>query len=175
MINKILLAHDGSHHARRAMDVAAEIAVKFAAELSIVHVLMHGRPAKELVRMAEIEHMVEYVHKKSLPHEAYSVGSAYDALNVNASGNRSIRVISALGDHLVTLAKNRCAELGATVGQTSVRSGDYGDEILDAATDFGSDMIVIGSRGLGVVGRTVLGSVSQKIVHHASQLVVVVK
>ena len=72
-------------------------------------------------------------------------------------------------------AEERCGELGVDVAETSVRSGDYADEIIEAAESAGADMIVIGSRGLGPVKRTVLGSVSQKVLHHATQTVVVVK
>ena len=36
-------------------------------------------------------------------------------------------------------------------------------------------MIVIGSRGLGKIRSAVLGSVSQKVIHNATQTVVVVK
>ena len=51
MIEKILLAVDGSQNAQRAINVAAELAEKLNAELSIVHVLMHDRPSEELVRV----------------------------------------------------------------------------------------------------------------------------
>ena len=62
-----------------------------------------------------------------------------------------------------------------TVANTSVRTGDYSDEIIDTATDLQCDMIVLGSRGLGSVKSAVLGSVTQKVIHHAAQTVVVVK
>ena len=54
MIEKTLLAYDGSENSRRALRVAAELSSKLKAELCIVHVLMHGRPSKELVRIAEV-------------------------------------------------------------------------------------------------------------------------
>tara|TARA_R110000787_G_scaffold67923_4_gene152031 strand:+ start:264 stop:791 length:528 start_codon:yes stop_codon:yes gene_type:complete len=175
MIGKILVAYDGSDPARRALDLAAELCKKLDAELSISHVLMHGRPSKELMRMAEIEHMVEQVHKEHLPDGIYSAGRAYDALSGATPENRSARIISALGDQLVAMAESRCAELGVTVANTSVRTGDYSDEIIDTATDLQCDMIVLGSRGLGSVKSAVLGSVTQKVIHHAAQTVVVVK
>jgi len=56
-----------------------------------------------------------------------------------------------------------------------VRKGDYAEEILNAAKEFDADMIVIGSRGLGLLKSTVLGSVSQKVLHHASCSVVTVR
>lgn len=175
MTSNILVAYDGSDPARRALDLAMELCKKLNAELSIVHVLMHGRPAKELVRMAEIEHMVEQVYKEHLPDAAYSSGHAYDALNIATQGAQNARILSALGDRLVEMAKSRCAEHGVKVVHSFVRTGDYSDGILEAAADATSDMIVIGSRGLGSLKAAILGSVTQKVLHHATQTVVVVK
>ena len=175
MIKKILMAHDGSDNGHRALDLAAELSSKLGAELSLVHVLMHGRPAKELVRMAEVEHMVETAHREFFPDVAYTSGGAFRALDAADLENRTGRVIAALGDQLMHRAEERCGDLGVKIAQTSIRSGDYADEIIEAAESASADMIVLGSRGLGPVKRTVLGSVSQKVLHHAPQTVVIVK
>lgn len=175
MIRKILLAYDGSDNARRALDVASELAVKFNAELSIIHVLMHGRPAKELVRMAEAEHMAERVQNTVTPGVTYAAGRAYDLFSTSNDSVGTMRVISAVGDHLLADAKTRAAELGVEAVQIIVRNGDYADEIIDAAAVQQADMIVLGSRGLGKIRGAVLGSVSQKVLHHADQTVVAVK
>nr|KAG5708768.1 hypothetical protein BaRGS_031922 [Batillaria attramentaria] len=42
-----------------------------------------------------------------------------------------------------------------------------GEAITKAATELGADMIITGTRGLGKIRRTILGSVSQYVVHHA--------
>ena len=175
MIKKILMAHDGSDNGHRALDLAAELSAKLGAELSLVHVLMHGRPAKELVRMAEVEHMVETAHREFFPDVAYTSGGAFRALDAADPENRTGRVIAALGDQLMPRAEERCGDLGVKIAQTSIRSGDYADEIIDAAESARADIIVLGSRGLGPVKRTVLGSVSQKYLHHAPQTVIIVK
>jgi nucleotide-binding universal stress UspA family protein len=52
--------------------------------------------------------------------------------------------------------------------------GDPATEIVVAAQDLGADLIVIGSRGRGFLGRVLLGSVSGHVVHHAHRAVVVV-
>ncbi len=52
--------------------------------------------------------------------------------------------------------------------------GDPATEIVVAGQDLGADLIVIGSRGRGFLGRVLLGSVSGHVVHHAHRPVLVV-
>lgn len=56
-----------------------------------------------------------------------------------------------------------------------VWEGDPGEVILNAAAAEDVDLIVVGSRGRGPVGRLLLGSVSDHIVRHADRPVVVVR
>lgn len=175
MIDKILLAVDGSKNAGRATDVAAELAHKLQAGLYIVHVMMHGRPSQELVRMAEVEHIVEEVHRVLSPGIAYVAGRHPQMLDLKTDEPSAVRVVTAIADQIVAGARTRAHELGADVVETSVRSGDYADEILDAANDFSADLVVLGSRGLGLVASTVLGSVSQKVLHNAQTSVLCVR
>lgn len=53
--------------------------------------------------------------------------------------------------------------------------GDPADEILAAAKAFEAELIVIGARSLGTVGRLVLGSVSTKVMHESESDVLIVK
>jgi nucleotide-binding universal stress UspA family protein len=55
-----------------------------------------------------------------------------------------------------------------------VWDGDPGEAIADAALAEGADLIVMGSHGRGPVSRLLLGSVSQRVVDHATCRVVVV-
>lgn len=64
---------------------------------------------------------------------------------------------------------------GAITAEAHLREGPAVDEILDLAEEIGADLIVIGSRGLGPVRRTVLGSVSEGVVHHATHPVLVLR
>ncbi|HEX2729770.1 MAG TPA: universal stress protein, partial [Rubrobacteraceae bacterium] len=64
---------------------------------------------------------------------------------------------------------------GGTVAQTHLRFGRPADEILDLAGELGVGMISVGSRGLGLVERLVLGSVSEDLVHRASCPVLVMR
>jgi len=49
----------------------------------------------------------------------------------------------------------------------AARTDHVAKEILDAATSFGADVIVVGSRGLGPLSEMLLGSVAHKVVHLA--------
>jgi len=151
------------------------LASKLKAELCIVHVLMYGRPPKELVRMAEVEHLVAQVEKTLSPALSVASGRPIELLNQSASDSQSARVISAMDELLIAYAQDTAKDMGAQVSEMSVRQGDYADEILEAADEMNIDLIVIGSRGLGMMRGAVLGSVSQKVFHHAAQTVVVVK
>ncbi|MGB4114774.1 MAG: universal stress protein [Yoonia sp.] len=175
MTNRILLAVDGSQNASRAIDLAAQLASKLNANLFIVHVLMHGRPAAELLHMAEVEHLVKEAQTVVSPGIAYVTGSHPELLGGSRTDPRTARLISVVGDQIVANAKIRCAEQGVKNIKTSVRIGDYAEEILNAAEQFNADMIVIGSRGLGLLKTAVLGSVSQKVLHHALCTVVTVR
>jgi nucleotide-binding universal stress UspA family protein len=57
----------------------------------------------------------------------------------------------------------------------AVEAGDPADEILLIAKKFDSDIILIGYKGYGKEGRFLLGSVTDKVVRHASRSVMVVR
>jgi nucleotide-binding universal stress UspA family protein len=54
-------------------------------------------------------------------------------------------------------------------------TGDPAEEIVATANDFDADLVVVGARGLGGMARVLLGSVSQKVLHHARCPVLIVK
>jgi nucleotide-binding universal stress UspA family protein len=54
------------------------------------------------------------------------------------------------------------------------REGDPADAILDLAEEVRSDLIVVGSKGLTDARRFLLGSVPNKVSHHAPCSVLIV-
>ncbi|XP_048732731.2 stress response protein NhaX-like [Ostrea edulis] len=60
-------------------------------------------------------------------------------------------------------------------GEVNRLFGDVGEEIVKRAACVNASLIITGSRGLGVIRRTVLGSVSDYVVQHANIPVIVFK
>ena len=66
----------------------------------------------------------------------------------------------------------RDAGIGA---QVYAREGDPADAILDVAEERGADLIVIGNKGMTGAKRFLLGSVPNKISHHAPCAVMIIR
>jgi len=58
-------------------------------------------------------------------------------------------------------------------GQIKTVYNKPGEAIVTAALDVRADMVVMGTRGMGTIRRTLLGSVSDYVVHHAHCPVIV--
>ena len=58
---------------------------------------------------------------------------------------------------------------------TRLETGQVADTIISVAKEEGSDLIVIGSRGLSAAKRFLLGSVSNSVSHHAPCPVLIVR
>jgi nucleotide-binding universal stress UspA family protein len=78
------------------------------------------------------------------------------------------------GAALVGACSEKLLEAGYHVTQVST-IGNPADEILKAAETHAADLIVTGAKGLGAVGRFLLGSVSTRVVQHAHCSVLVVR
>ena len=64
---------------------------------------------------------------------------------------------------------------GVTVKESHLKMAPAVDAILDVSEEIGADLIVVGSRGRGPIGRLLLGSVSEGVVHHATRPVLVLR
>jgi nucleotide-binding universal stress UspA family protein len=65
-------------------------------------------------------------------------------------------------------------EAGVTVN-TYARQGDPADAILDVAEERGADLIVVGNKGMTGAKRFLLGSVPNKVSHHAPCSVLIIR
>ena len=85
--------------------------------------------------------------------------------------------ISARMKEAETILENALKVVGEIPGEvhTEILEGPPAEAILDVAKTRKSDLIVMGSRGLGRLRGMLLGSQSQKVVQHASCPVLIVR
>lgn len=147
-ISHLLIATDGSPAARAIPDVLQRWNVLRGVQAEVLSVAPGDSPAYEL--------MVGL----------YTLGSAQtgeaQAELVEQSRRDADEVVASL-------------TASGIEGVAHVRSGDAADEIISAASEWGVDLIVTGSRGLGGLERLLLGSVARNVVLHARCSVLVVR
>jgi len=176
MKQHILVATDGSDAAMKAVDLVAELAARFEVPLTIGHVLQFGRPSKELKRMADVEHIVESVNRKSkLDFELLSGSGGGDIFATSRPASDTVRAITLIGEEILSRAADRARELGVKQVDTRTADDDPADGILKMADEVGADMIVVGHRGLGRLKTLLVGSVALKVTQHAACTVVTVR
>jgi len=67
------------------------------------------------------------------------------------------------------------AEAAGVAVRTYAREGDAADAILDVAEERGADLIVVGNKGMTGAKRFLLGSVPNKVSHHAPCSVLIIR
>jgi nucleotide-binding universal stress UspA family protein len=94
----------------------------------------------------------------------------------DAGGNleETRRQITSQAERLTAEVAETVRASGLTV-ETAVRDGDPRSVIIDEATEWDSDLIVVGSHGYSGIKRLLLGSVAQSVVSHAPCSVEVVR
>ena len=152
MINKILVATDSSAVSNRAVEMAAQMAEQYDAELHIIHVIRDMQIPFEIKEIPELE-----------PH-------AFESFN-NARGE----VMRKIAESVLRLAKKKAGKAGAHNIQTVIGTGDPATSILGLARRQKVDMIVIGTRGLGNLKGQILGSVSRKVSNNAETSCLIVR
>ena len=174
MFAKIAVATDGSSTAMRAVQVAAELAVKYESEVIILHVLMWEEPIKILKRMAIVEHIFDGESERQIADDDDSVQKILAELE-SRHIETDEKLITILGNKLVEQAKQKCREYGVDSVKGIILEGDYADQIVEAAKNTGADLIVLGARGLGQLEGLLKGSVSQAVARDVNATCLIVK
>lgn len=177
MIKTVLVATDGSNHAKKALSLAIDVAQKYKAKLVIVHALLgdaNSATLRKLVTRKELtkeqRHLLDH-YEIDMQMTLAGAGMEGPMLAVPASKDVLELVASQVLDHAKALA------VKGKIKQVTVRAiaGDAADGILEAARKDRANLIVLGTRGYGELKGWILGSVSHKIAAEARCPVLTVK
>lgn len=173
----ILVAVDGSDHSHRAVELAADIAVRYDAKLVLVHAV-DARPLSDGERrLAEAEYANRIEPRMAaggiVDSRATGPGGVGPIFRQHAETGLIIR--TALGEGLLEAASRDAKEKGVTDVDTILNNGEAADVILDTAEKQKANLIVIGSRGQGDLKSLILGSVSHKVANRSDINVITVK
>ena len=173
MISNIVIATDGSSSAQKALNTAIDLAEKYDAKLTLVHVLTHDHPSSEMRRMLEVEHLEEPIPDQK--NKSVGISSAIGRLLKAGIDSKEYRAVTVLGEQIVNTASKKAKKAGVKDIEAVVRDGDYANSILEVADSIDADMIVVGRRGLSKLKGFVTGSVSHKVSQRANCSVLTVK
>jgi nucleotide-binding universal stress UspA family protein len=145
LFKRIVVGTDGSDTASEAVREAIELAKPLGADLEIVSAFEPVPRDRLREEASEIPGDI-----------AYAVGPRED-VNV-----------------VLDAAAGRAREVGLEAS-THPREGDPADAILDVAEETGADLVIVGNKGMTGARRFLLGSVPNKISHHAPCSVLIVR
>ena len=146
LYKKILVAVDGSDHAKHALNYALDSADKWGAELVILTVVPPISPfiyssEFDSTYIPELEDNIRKSHQKILRESAEQVNNKHLEIKV----------------------------------ETRLEEGRPSDVIVETAREEDVDLIVMGSRGLGGITGWVLGSTSRHVVEVCTKPILIVK
>ena len=146
-MKKMLVAYDGSDASKKAIDMVMKCANK-EDEVTLLTVV----PA-ELAESSFTKMLLPTIDLSSVVKSGSFKDKARDSLS------KIVKQIETIVDNV----------------NIAVEDGDPADEILITAKKTDADIIVLGYKGYGKEGRFLLGSVTDKVVRHASVSVMVVR
>ncbi|WP_354700743.1 Universal stress protein [Paraconexibacter sp. AEG42_29] len=146
MFGSIVVGTDGSETAATAVDEAVALAKALGAKLEIVS-------AYEPVAAERLRE-----ERSQVPGDLQWMVSAREDVD------GTLRAAAAVA-----------ADAGVQTVAVHARQGDPADAILDVAEEQGSDLIVVGNKGMTGAKRFLLGSVPNKVSHHAPCSVLIVR
>lgn len=148
---KILIAYDGSDCAEAALDDLQRAGLPSVAEALVMSVTEIWLPAP--------------------PPSAYEIVEQARAVHVPADITRVYSKRSPAVEEALSLAERAAARLRTNFPKWKVESvasvGSPGKELISKADAWQPDLVVVGSHGRSMLGRLVLGSVSQGVLTYA--------
>lgn len=145
---KILLATDGSDFSKAAIEKCCQMVVK---------------PENTAIKVISVYQ--SYLPLDTFPQTEEYCQELEDALHEQAEENTQEAVE----------AIRECYPDAKLELTTQVIMGATDQEIIETAKNWDADLIVVGSHGRGFWGRTMIGSVSDSVIHHAPCSVLVAR
>ena len=146
MFRSIVVGTDGSETADKAVREAAQLAIQLDAALDLVSAY-------------------EPVSNQRLREEARQVP---EDLQWMVTPREDV-------DATLRKAQEEATEMGVKEVRIFPREGDPADAILDVAEERKADLIVVGNKGMTGAKRFLLGSVPNKVSHHAPCSVLIIR
>jgi nucleotide-binding universal stress UspA family protein len=145
MFARIVVGTDGSETAKRAVQEATQLAKQTGASLDIVSAF-EPVPSSRL-REERLQAPSDIEH---------AVNPQEDVNGILAEAERDV------------------TDSGVKI-RTFARQGEAADAILDVAEEENADLIVVGNKGMTGAKRFLLGSVPNKVSHHAPCSVLIIR
>lgn len=135
-----LVAIDGSKHAEIAVKWFKDNIYKEGDHVLLVHAIDH-------------RHSMAYGSVAMMPGNPEAIAQQFRGEEKKA-------------EHVMVQYKQKCIDMGMPA-EILKAYGEAGEAIVGVAHDKKADLIVCGCRGLGTIRRTIMGSVSDYVVHHS--------
>jgi len=146
MFSSIVVGTDGSDTAQTAVDEAVALAGAIGAALHIVSAYEPVAADRLRVQRSEVPSDLQWM------------------VNPREDVDAALQVAAAAAE-----------AGGVAVVATHARQGDPADAILDVAEEQGADLVIVGNKGMTGAKRFLLGSVPNKVSHHAPCSVLIVR
>lgn len=167
MFKTILLATDGSAHAKRAAKVAADLAATYGASLTIMTVSPTLLSVDEAASAPQAKYFSKSIKNdiKKMRDIIESVAMSDDVMYTSIPAPRS--AVKAIADVILNDAEKNAEDKKVKNIVRVTAIGNPARELLKQAGKSKADLIVMGTRGLSDISGLVLGSVSHKVIHLA--------
>ena len=169
---KVLVAIDGSPHAKLALHSAVSIASQYDASLTVCHVKETGPIPKALSALCDSDTESAFL----LPNIArdmsgkLAIADRHGHFETDEEGVRE-----ALAQFLVNQAMQFAKDAGIKKVSSKIETGPPADSILRCVSANGIDLIVLGRRGLSELKGIFVGSVSHRVESHSDCACLTVK
>jgi nucleotide-binding universal stress UspA family protein len=145
MFGRIVVGTDGSETAQEAVRQAIDLAKRVGASLDVVSAYEPVPPSRLREERQQVPQDLEHT---VTPREDVDATLAEAAKEIEQSGVEA---------------------------KTFARQGDPADAIIDIAEEENADLIIVGNKGMTGAKRFLLGSVPNKVSHHAPCSVLIVR